>query len=49
MNDELLKYYNRELAYIRHMGADFADKYPKIAGRLKFLRSKLKTRMYRVG
>ena len=35
MNDELLKYYNRELAYIRHMGADFADKYPKIAGRLK--------------
>ncbi|WP_018693248.1 type VI secretion system baseplate subunit TssF [Algicola sagamiensis] len=34
MNDELLKYYNRELAYIRQMGANFAEKYPKVAGRL---------------
>lgn len=35
MNDELLKYYNRELAFVRHLGKDFADKYPKVAGRLK--------------
>ncbi|GLQ31856.1 type VI secretion system baseplate subunit TssF [Litoribrevibacter albus] len=35
MNDEFLKYYNRELTYIRRLGADFAEKYPKIAGRLK--------------
>ena len=35
MNDELLKYYNRELAYVRHLGKDFAEKYPKVAGRLK--------------
>src|SRR5262249_21463688 len=32
--DELLGYYERELAFMRQMGADFADKYPKIAGRL---------------
>lgn len=35
MNNELLKYYNRELTYIRRMGAEFAEKYPKIAGRLR--------------
>ncbi|KLV03738.1 type VI secretion system protein ImpG [Photobacterium aquae] len=35
MSDEILKYYNRELSYIRHMGADFAKRYPKVAGRLK--------------
>lgn len=35
MNNELLRYYNRELAFIRHMGAEFADNYPKLAGRLK--------------
>lgn len=35
MNDELLKYYNRELAFVRHMGKDFSEKYPKVAGRLK--------------
>ena len=34
MRDELLTYYERELAYIRHMGAEFAEKYPKIASRL---------------
>ena len=33
--DELLPYYNRELAYIRKLGAEFADKYPKIAARLR--------------
>ncbi len=34
MRDDLLVYYERELAYLRRMGAEFADKYPKIAGRL---------------
>src|SRR5215813_13538645 len=34
MRDELLGYYERELGFIRQMGAEFADKYPKIAGRL---------------
>jgi type VI secretion system protein ImpG len=34
MRDELLSYYERELAYLRQMGADFAGKYPKIASRL---------------
>ena len=35
MSDDLLSYYNRELSYLRRMGADYAKKYPKIAGRLK--------------
>lgn len=35
MNEDLLKYYNRELTFIRRMGAEFADKYPKVAGRLR--------------
>ena len=30
----LLNYYERELAYFRQMGAEFAGKYPKIASRL---------------
>jgi len=30
----LLDLYNRELAYLRQMGAEFAREYPKIAGRL---------------
>ena len=34
MRDELLLYYERELTYIRQLGAEFADKYPKIASRL---------------
>lgn len=34
MRDELLGYYERELAYLRGRGAEFAQKYPKIAGRL---------------
>jgi type VI secretion system protein ImpG len=34
MRDDLLTYYERELAYMRHMGAEFAEKYPKIAARL---------------
>lgn len=35
MDEALLSYYNRELAYLRQMGAEFADKHPKIAGRLR--------------
>ena len=34
MRDELLLYYERELTYLRQLGAEFADKYPKIASRL---------------
>lgn len=34
MRDELLGYYERELSFLRQMGAEFAEKYPKIAGRL---------------
>jgi len=35
MEDSLLNYYERELTFIREMGAEFAKKYPKIAGRLQ--------------
>src|SRR5687768_5762492 len=34
MRDELLGYYERELIFLRRMGADFARRYPKIAARL---------------
>ncbi|MFV9615102.1 MAG: type VI secretion system baseplate subunit TssF [Gammaproteobacteria bacterium] len=34
MADELLPYYEKELAFIRQMGAEFASEHPKIAGRL---------------
>lgn len=36
MTDELLPFYNRELAFIREMGAEFAQRNPKIAGRLRW-------------
>jgi type VI secretion system protein ImpG len=35
MTEELLPYYNRELSYVRRMGAQFAQAHPKIAGRLR--------------
>ena len=35
MPDELLPYYQRELAFIRKLGAEFAEAHPKIAGRLR--------------
>lgn len=35
MDDTLLNYYEQELNYVRQMGAEFAGKYPKIAGRLQ--------------
>jgi type VI secretion system protein ImpG len=35
MSDELKDYYERELSFLRDMGAEFRDKYPDIAGRLQ--------------
>jgi type VI secretion system protein ImpG len=35
MNDDLLLYYNRELAHLRRQASQFADAHPKIAGRLR--------------
>ena len=34
MNPQFLEYYNRELKYIQQMGGEFAEEFPKIAGRL---------------
>ena len=34
MDPRLLKQYNRELAHLREMGGEFANEFPKIAGRL---------------
>src|SRR5258708_16772171 len=34
LREQLLSYYERELTYIRQMGAHFAENYPKLAGRL---------------
>jgi len=35
MRDDLLPYYESELTFIRQMAAEFAAKYPKVAGRLQ--------------
>ena len=35
MRDDLLTYYERELAFLRRSGAEFAARYPKVAGRLQ--------------
>lgn len=35
MSDELLDYYNQELAFLRKMGAEFARAHPKVAGRIR--------------
>lgn len=40
MQDDLLLYYERELAYLRRMGAQFAERYPKVASRLQLEPSK---------
>ena len=34
IREDLLNYYERELTYIRQMGAEWGRKYPKLAGRL---------------
>lgn len=40
MADDLLQYYERELTFLRRMGADFARRYPKVAGRLQLEETK---------
>ncbi|MEF7614142.1 type VI secretion system baseplate subunit TssF [Aquincola sp. MAHUQ-54] len=35
MDPRLLRYYNQELQHLREMGAEFAQQFPKIAGRLR--------------
>lgn len=35
MNSKLISYYSKELRYLRDMGQEFADQYPKVAARLK--------------
>src|SRR5690242_10159792 len=35
MTDELYRYYEQELTFFRQMAGEFAEKYPKIAARLK--------------
>lgn len=40
MRDQRLRdYYNRELTYLRQLGAEFADTYPDVASRLRWDRS----------
>jgi type VI secretion system protein ImpG len=34
MDPRLLDYYNRELGYLRQLGAEFSEQYPKVAARL---------------
>src|SRR6185295_10980641 len=34
MDPRLLRHYNEELQHLREMGAEFAQQFPKIAGRL---------------
>lgn len=34
MRQELLEYYERELAYVRELGSEFGQRYPRIAARL---------------
>lgn len=34
MDPRFLDYYNRELAYMREQGSEFAEQFPKVAGRL---------------
>lgn len=40
MRDQLLYFYERELTFLRRMGAEFAQAYPKVAGRLQIEPSK---------
>ena len=34
MDPRMLDYYNRELAYVREQGSEFAEQFPKVAARL---------------
>ncbi len=40
MRDDLLDYYERELAFLRRTGGEFARAYPKVAGRLELEENK---------
>jgi type VI secretion system protein ImpG len=40
VRDELLEYYERELTYLRQIGAEFATRYPKVASRLQLEQTK---------
>ena len=40
MRDDLLHYYERELTYLRRLGGEFAEAYPKVASRLQLEPSK---------
>lgn len=35
MAEDLLSFYNRELTYLRKLGAEFSEAHPKVAGRLR--------------
>jgi type VI secretion system protein ImpG len=35
MDNKFLNYYNKELAYVRRLGAEFAKQHPKVAGNLR--------------
>lgn len=35
MSESLLPFYNRELAALRRLAGEFAEAYPKVAGRLR--------------
>jgi len=41
MSNELLEYYNRELQFIRRMGAEFAAANPQVAGNLRMERERI--------
>jgi type VI secretion system protein ImpG len=40
VRDDLLTYYERELSFLRQMGTEFAERYPKIASRLALERTR---------
>ena len=47
MSDTLLPYYDRELTAIHRLATEFAEAYPKIAGRLRLSPAGSTTRMSR--
>ena len=49
MDPRLLRYYNRELQYLRELGGEFAKQFPKIAGRLGLDRGPVERQSQRPG
>ncbi|QCJ14423.1 hypothetical protein FA026_18060 [Escherichia coli] len=45
--NKLLSYYQKELAFLRKQGIEFAKKYPKVARRLGYNQGGLKIHMFR--